>query len=833
MGLERLALSESCVETKPGLDMASTNGSPTAVGTSTACGSTNASARESPAPSDSSASNDRFCTPGSFCTAADERDELPADFGTTALDEATRGADACRFGGDVTEVFDVEADPRDTNLNYYHAEARFDDTIELGSFTQVKLITAECSGGGKVELHRWKRKHIETGDDLVVVKRIPAVRAFANRGKQANERLVVRGGPGNDRHAEDQLTEIGVYCLLSQRLDKPQYLMRMHAAFQNDAEVFLILEHAAGGDMLTKVQEEPQIVNENLLRWTWQLLQAANYMHRHCIAHRDISLENVLIHCNDIKLMDFGQAVRTHDQRGSIEMRYFGTVGKPYYRSPETHVPRTAVEVVPPSEARGGDRIFVPTACGEHLCEVQLPDTASVGHRCCAEPWGYAPAIADVFSCGVCLFVMAVGAPPWREAKLADQHFKWVHRQGVAKLLQAWGRPLDKSVTELMAKMLSSDPKTRPSADSCLQQRWFEPLVGQPVPVHAMATSMAGTSRSPEEDELIKAARAAAAAGLAVNDASRCALDPYRDLAAEARHCADAHQESAMEGDFYTREEVRRCAPSRQQTASRSERSASHQDQKVLMPPPPLPLSVLRDMVAKAASSKDDVHKVSKPSSSPTPSTTVASSPSPSTSSTPEPSTPSNGSSTIPAFVAPAALRHIGRPPPEVGGGRGPPGRRPTRASSITSPVNFGVATSATKRHSAPAALQAVRGNERSVLPGQTVVKLEVSSPDLQAAKTAITLHQDGDDWRCVQPGGDEVVRVPFETPYKEICNILAPVLQAERLVLLSSSGEIVHQWFQHQEQAARKRAGLGGSGAPALWMRRSAAPKPASPPHD
>ena len=44
--------------------------------------------------------------------------------------------------------------------------------------------------------------------------------------------------------------------------------------------------------------------------WSWQLLQAVAFLHKQQICHRDISLENILLSKGDIRLMDFGQAVR-------------------------------------------------------------------------------------------------------------------------------------------------------------------------------------------------------------------------------------------------------------------------------------------------------------------------------------------------------------------------------------------------------------------------------------------------------------------------------------------------------------------------------------------
>jgi len=56
-----------------------------------------------------------------------------------------------------------------------------------------------------------------------------------------------------------------------------------------------------------------------------------------------------------------------------------------------------------------------------------------------------------------------------------------------------------------------------------------------------------------------------------------------------------------------------------------------------------------------------------------------------------------------------------------------------------------------------------------------------------------IALHEDGDEWCCVQLNGNEVARVPCETAYERICEIVAPNLQCETSdVLLMRGDEIV-----------------------------------------
>jgi len=405
----------------------------------------------------------------------------------TATSGGGEAKPATRSTSPLTVPDCVSIDVRNTNLDLYHAEARFDQRITSGQFTMIKEVSDCCRQDGKVELYRWEQPWLENKN--VIVKRVLASRVSVNAGKEKNERKTYLGL--HQRHAEDVLNEIGIYCYLARQHDLPEYILRMHAVFQAGSDVWLVLEHADQGDLFTTVQKLKRDNNgsmplQQVMLWTWQLLQAIRYLHGHYIGHRDISIENVLLCGGLVRLMDFGQSVRTHASNGEL-LRYFSALGKPYYRPPECHVPASkSVQVMAPPSARPGEINFAQTANRE-MCEVLLPSSATPGQPCNAEPWGYTVPPIDVFAAGVCLFIMATGMPPWREARLADAHFAWVHQQGVAKLLQAWKKPLPAELGELMASMMRSDPSQRPPIDDCLAHPWFKQMRGTAVPVHRMA----------------------------------------------------------------------------------------------------------------------------------------------------------------------------------------------------------------------------------------------------------------------------------------------------------------------------------------------------------
>lgn len=73
-----------------------------------------------------------------------------------------------------------------------------------------------------------------------------------------------------------------------------------------DEFVYLVMEYCDGGDLLGTLQAHPTGYFEEALavRYFRQIVRAVNYLHRNGIAHRDLSLENILLRAGVVKLCD-------------------------------------------------------------------------------------------------------------------------------------------------------------------------------------------------------------------------------------------------------------------------------------------------------------------------------------------------------------------------------------------------------------------------------------------------------------------------------------------------------------------------------------------------
>jgi serine/threonine protein kinase len=162
------------------------------------------------------------------------------------------------------------------------------------------------------------------------------------------------------------------------------------------------------------------------------MASAVDFVHRRGIAHLDLSLENVLLDCDDtIKVCDFGMARR---------------------------LVCTAKEVAAPTSPSSSSSLA--TAIVEQKAaattELLSGKPGKIGYMA-AEVYagqafdGYA---ADVWSLGVMLFMILTGIPPWKVPCRSDERYRLITTGHLQELLHAWNTPIDTVPFDLLSHML-------------------------------------------------------------------------------------------------------------------------------------------------------------------------------------------------------------------------------------------------------------------------------------------------------------------------------------------------------------------------------------------
>lgn len=409
------------------------------------------------------------------CCPASEDDEVRTQetYCPTSEDEQEPGSPEQCGDGCWTS-----ADPLETDLGYFRPAPNSFEPLPKGEFTIVKLLARGING----DVYKCRRCLANGQDEEVAVKRLKPHKLERLRATGTNERNVhLKIGGWRAPSAEDALAEVGVLTYLARQDDLPSSLLRLQTVYSHaNGEAWVVTELCEGGELFAEIQRKGMLSEQVSQDYMSQILQAVAYLHKHHIAHRDVSLENILLRKGAVRLMDFGMAVQSTTASGT-PLRYFRVVGKDYYRAPECHVPvLREVLVDVPSDASPGDVVTV-ELFGEQLSEVRLPKNLEPGTRCSAEVWGYAAEPADVWSTGVCLIMMLTGHPAWEKAQLTDSLFSYVQQHGLAELLRQWEKPnLPVGAQELIDAMTGPQSSKRPTAQESLAFSWLS--VAQDLP---------------------------------------------------------------------------------------------------------------------------------------------------------------------------------------------------------------------------------------------------------------------------------------------------------------------------------------------------------------
>ena len=115
-------------------------------------------------------------------------------------------------------------------------------------------------------------------------------------------------------------------------------LPRVFDHFEEDGNAYLVMDFINGRGLDEIIAEEGGLIEEEVLGWARQLMEALAYCHEHGVIHRDVKPQNVIITWQgQAVLVDFGLAklVDPDDPRTRTVMRGLGT---PEYAPPEQYI---------------------------------------------------------------------------------------------------------------------------------------------------------------------------------------------------------------------------------------------------------------------------------------------------------------------------------------------------------------------------------------------------------------------------------------------------------------------------------------------------------------
>jgi serine/threonine protein kinase len=237
----------------------------------------------------------------------------------------------------------------------------------------------------------------------------------------------VRARHGAARTLDDPLQECRVADLVA-RSGGHRNVVNSYFHFQEHQCLYLVGEYCADGDLyshLSSTARNGALDERSSIAIMNQVFAGVDYLHRQLrIAHRDLSLENVLIHHGVCKISDFGLSI-------GATARCRERVGKEYYMAPEVVAGKS-----------------------------------------------YDPVKADIWSMGIMWFIMLSGSPLVSIASRRNKAFLALERCGVSAVFESWGMKsrLSEPLMGIVSKMLKVDPAERISLNEILAHPLLKPL---------------------------------------------------------------------------------------------------------------------------------------------------------------------------------------------------------------------------------------------------------------------------------------------------------------------------------------------------------------------
>uniref|UniRef100_A0A0E0PNX5 non-specific serine/threonine protein kinase n=1 Tax=Oryza rufipogon TaxID=4529 RepID=A0A0E0PNX5_ORYRU len=211
------------------------------------------------------------------------------------------------------------------------------------------------------------------------------------------------------------------------RLVRHPNVLQLFEVMATKSKIYFALEYAKGGELFHKMARA-KLNEESARNYFQQLISAMDYCHSRGVYHRDLKPENLLLDENEtLKVSDFGLSALAESRRQDGLLHT--ACGTPAYVAPEVLSRK-----------------------------------------------GYSGSKADVWSCGVILFVLVANYLPFHDRNIIQMYRK------IAKAEYRCPRHFSAELKELLYGILDPDPSTRMSISRIKRSAWYR----KPIAISAL-----------------------------------------------------------------------------------------------------------------------------------------------------------------------------------------------------------------------------------------------------------------------------------------------------------------------------------------------------------
>lgn len=195
-------------------------------------------------------------------------------------------------------------------------------------------------------------------------------------------------------------------------------IVYLYEVMASKSKIYFVMEYAKGGELFDKVAKG-RLKEEVAQKYFRQLIGAVEFCHSRGVYHRDLKPENLLLDENEnLKVTDFGLSALAESKRQDGLLHT--TCGTPAYVAPEIIARK-----------------------------------------------GYDGAKADIWSCGVILFVLLAGYLPFHDSNLMEMYRK------IGKAEYKCPNWFPRDARKLLQRVMDPNPETRISIAKIKESPWF------------------------------------------------------------------------------------------------------------------------------------------------------------------------------------------------------------------------------------------------------------------------------------------------------------------------------------------------------------------------
>jgi 5'-AMP-activated protein kinase catalytic alpha subunit len=225
-------------------------------------------------------------------------------------------------------------------------------------------------------------------------------------------------------------------CLMQEvnilrRVNGHANIIQLLEVIETDTALVLVMEFAASGDLLRYVRQHRKLAEDCAQGLFKQLLDGLDHIHKMCVVHRDIKLENLLLDSfGCLKIADFGVATLLK----CPEQRLDDHCGTPSYIAPEVLL--------------------------DH---------------------GYQGPPVDMWSAGIVLYAMLVGHAPFKADHLLDL------RRNILRGRYHTPAHLSEEAANLLRRLLIVEPSNRATLGEAADHAWLRKVDNPAIGVYGPA----------------------------------------------------------------------------------------------------------------------------------------------------------------------------------------------------------------------------------------------------------------------------------------------------------------------------------------------------------